>query len=151
MDANQARDLFSEAYEGDLEGERSRAFERALAEDEALKAEYEDFVETLRMVGDLGKADDGLPPPDLLHGVQERLRKRSRGRYYRDRFAQRASMSWMLSVTLAATVLLLIGAAWYVTRSLLVEPALDEPALDTRAPDTPASDEAVDRPSRPAE
>lgn len=127
MDSNEARDLFSEAYEGDLEGERIDAFEKALAEDDDLKAEYDDFVQTLEMVHDLGNADDGLPPPDLLRGVQERLRNRSKGRYYRDRFAQRASMSWMLSVMLAVTVLFLVGAAWYVTQAMLVE-TVDAPS-----------------------
>ena len=69
MDSNEARDLFSEAYEGDLDGERNEAFEQALEGDADLKAEYDDFVATLQMVHDLGKADDGLPPPDLLRGV----------------------------------------------------------------------------------
>lgn len=130
MDSNEARDLFSEAYEGDLEGERNDAFEQALEGDADLKAEYDDFVATLQMVHDLGKADDGLPPPDLLRGVQERLRNRSKGRYYRDRFAQRASMSWMLSVMLAVTVLFLVGAAWYVTQAMLVE-TVDAPSAPT--------------------
>ncbi len=136
MDSNQARDLFSEAYEGDLEGDQSDAFKAALAADDDLKAEYDDFVETLQMVGDLGKADDGLPPPDLLRGVQERLRNRSRGRYYRDRFSERASMSWMLSVMLAATVLLLVGAAWFVTQQMLVDQAPSDPPGETSGPST---------------
>lgn len=132
MDSNEARDLFSEAYEGDLEEARRADFTAALEADEELKAEYDDFVETLEMVHDLGKADDGLPPPDLLRGVQERLRNRSRGRYYRDRFAERAGINWMLSVMLAVTVLFLVGAAWYVTQAMLVEegPATTQPAED---------------------
>ena len=136
MDSNEARDLFSEAYEGDLEDERNDAFEQALEGDADLKAEYDDFVATLQMVHDLGNADDGLPPPDLLRGVQERLRNRSKGRYYRDRFAQRASMSWMLSVMLAVTVLFLVGAAWYVTQAMLVE-TVDAPSApaETQAPE----------------
>ncbi|MGE3632447.1 MAG: anti-sigma factor [Sandaracinaceae bacterium] len=137
MNPNEARDLFSEAYEGDLEQAQQAAFKEALANDEALQAEYDDFVSTLQMVHDLGKADDGLPPPDLLRGVQERLRNRSRGRYYRDRFAQRGPMNLMLSVMLAVTVLFLIAAAWYVMQSMVSieeEPATSSEPVSPSAP-----------------
>ena len=84
MGTEEARDLFSEAFEDDLDEARKKAFQDALASDEELKAEYDDFVETFQLVSRLGD-DDAVEAPDLLHGVQERLRKRSRGRYYRDR------------------------------------------------------------------
>jgi anti-sigma factor RsiW len=119
MSPEQARDLFSEAFEGDLDAERKAAFEAALADDEELKKEYDDFVDTFRMVGQLGQADDHAPP-DLLRGVQERLRQRSRGRYYRDRFSQRAGPGWLMPLILAIVCLLLLAASYYVLHAQIV-------------------------------
>ena len=119
MSSEQARDLFSEAFEGDLDEARRKAFEEALAADAELKAEYDDFVDTFRLVGRMAEAED-VRPPDLLHGVQERLRKRSRGRYYRDRFSKRAGPGWMLPLLSSIAVLVLLALAWYVMESTVV-------------------------------
>lgn len=119
MNTDEARDLFSEAFEGDLDEERQKAFTEALAADEELKAEYDDFVETFQLVSRMGEPDD-VEAPDLLHGVQERLRKRSRGRYYRDRFAKRAGPGWMLPLLTSLAVLVLLGLAWYVMQTTVV-------------------------------
>lgn len=128
MGTEEARDLFSEAFEGDLDEERQKAFQEALASDEELEAEYRDFVETFQLVSRMGEADD-VEPPDLLHGVQERLRKRSRGRYYRDRFAKRAGPGWMLPLLTSIAVLVLLALAWYVMQTTVVlEAAIEPPA-----------------------
>lgn len=124
MSADEARDLFSEAFEGDLDEPQQQAFADALAADPALKAEYDDFVETFQLVARMGHADD-REAPDLLHGVQERLRKRSRGRYYRDRFAKRAGPGWMMPLLTSLAVLVLLGLAWYVMQTAVV---LERPA-----------------------
>lgn len=119
MGTDEARDLFSEAFEGDLDEERQKAFQEALAKDEELKAEYDDFVETFQLVSRMGD-DDAVEAPDLLHGVQERLRKRSRGRYYRDRFAKRAGPGWMMPLLTSVAVLVLLALAWYVMQTTVV-------------------------------
>lgn len=140
MDSEQARDLFSEAFEGDLDDERQRAFQAALASDAELQAEYDDFVETFQIVGRM--AEDVPEPPDLLHGVQERLRKRSRGRYYRDRFAKRAGPGWMLPLLTSLAVLALLALAWYVMQTTVVleglAPAADvlQESMQDSAPDS---------------
>jgi anti-sigma factor RsiW len=119
MSSDEARELFSEAFEGELEPERRAAFDEALAGDEELKKEYEDFLDTFRLVSRIGE-EDAHPPPDLLAGVQERLRKRSRGRYYRDRFSQRAGAGWMMPLLLAIVCLLVLGVAYYVLHSQVI-------------------------------
>jgi anti-sigma factor RsiW len=112
MSSDEARDLFSEAFEGELEPPRRAAFEAALAADPELAQEFEDFVETFRAVGSLGEHAES-PTPDLLAGVQDRLRRRSGGRYYRDAFARGGGPSPALSVLLAVACLVMLGLAWY--------------------------------------
>jgi hypothetical protein len=66
----------------------------------------------------LGTEDE--PAPDLLHGVQSRLRKRSRGRFYRDRFAEQARPRSVVPVLAAILVALVVAAAWVATQSFIV-------------------------------
>lgn len=132
-----ARDLFSDALEGSLDETARRAFDEALEDDEALREEWEIFRATFQAVGsatlddeddDFDEAafdldddalaklaeedgDDVPPPPDLLRGVQARIRARSRGRYYRDRFAERSKLGWT-PLLLAAVMLVVLAAAW---------------------------------------
>jgi hypothetical protein len=128
MNAEEARELFSEAFEGELDEERKRAFEEQLEKDEALREEYRVFVETFQIVSRFGDDDDA---PKLLPKVQERLRKRSKGRFYRDRFSQQTGPSWLLPL-LAVMALLIVGAvAWYVMQSVVI--------VETTASDTPES------------
>lgn len=125
MSPIEARDLFSEAFEGDLDEERKRAFDAALAEDEGLAAEYADFVDTFRAMGRLAEPES-VNPPNLLPRIQERIRRRSGGRYYRDRFAKRAGgPGWAMPVIAAFAVLIVLGIAWFALQTtVLLE---DEP------------------------
>lgn len=123
MTGEQARELFSEAYEGDLDAERKEAFEQALGADEALRTEYEQFCDMLRATSRLA-LQDGDAEPDLLAGVQRKLRARSRGRYYRDRFSERASIRWPLPAILGALMLAVMLIAWVMLqKAVLVTPA----------------------------
>jgi len=126
MTSDDARELFSEAFEDDLDPARKAQFQAALAADPELRQEYTEFVETLQLVGRIGDTDDD-EPPDLLAGVQERLRKRSRGRYYRDRFAQRAGGGWTLPLLLGMACVLVLATAWYALQSTVV---LEEPGTE---------------------
>ncbi len=129
MSPDEARDLFSEAFEGDLEPARKEAFDAALAQDGELRHEYDEFVETFRMVSALGADEDEVP--DLLHGVQERIRKRSRGRYYRDRFSERAGLGWVLPLLLAMASVLVLASAWYALQAGIVVEAPAQPSPST--------------------
>lgn len=113
MNPGEARDLFSEAFEGDLEDERKEAFDAVLDEDEELKADYDDFVDTFQLMGRLA-SEDTVRPPNLLPRIQERIRRRSGGRYYRDRFAKRAGgPGWAMPVIAALVVLVMLGIVYY--------------------------------------
>ena len=109
MNAEQARGMFSAAWEAQLDDAQQQAFERALDRDPALAAEYAAFCATFEAVS--GSALTA-PAPDLLRGVQKRLRNASGGRFYGDRFAERAGVGrfapWLWLTALA----LLLGALW---------------------------------------
>ena len=111
---DQIRDLFSAALEGELaEAERSE-FDAALAESTDLKEEYEAFRSLFRGTAAFAsttEAETDEKEPALLRRVQERLHKRSRGRFYRDRFSRDAggrSATWLLLILIVLMVAIVI-------------------------------------------
>jgi len=117
---DEARDLFSEAFEGELDAERKTELEAMLAADAALRAEYEQFSEILRETHALSLAPPE-PAPDLLVGVQRKLRKRSRGRFYRDRFSEKMGAGAVLPVLLGVAMLVILAVAWLTLQYSVVE------------------------------
>ncbi|MFW6050630.1 MAG: anti-sigma factor family protein [Myxococcota bacterium] len=111
MTPEEARERFSEALEGELVPEEQRRFEAALARDPGLQAEYEAFTATVRSTRALGAA---RPRADLAPVVQETLRRRSRGRYYRDRFSRRTPRQTLVPLLVLGGVLALVVAAWFL-------------------------------------
>jgi hypothetical protein len=116
MTAQEARDLFSAAYDAELNAATQQAFDLALAGDPALAAEYSEFSALLRAAAEEPQVP--VRAPDLLPGVQRRLRVRSRGRYYGDRFAQRAGLGLRSPLLLAVVMLLLAALAWFALHLL---------------------------------
>jgi anti-sigma factor RsiW len=117
MSPDEARERFSQALEDELpEGERE-AFAAALARDPNLAHEYEQFTSTVRGTRALGS--EPPPPVNLVPGVQRKLRERSRGRYYRDRFSSRPPhQAWVPLVIAVGTLVALVGA-WFLYGWLL--------------------------------
>lgn len=116
MDAEQARDRFSDALEDGLDDAERAQFEQALERDPELRAEFEAFEATVRQTRSLGR---DRPRVDLVAGVHDRLHRRSRGRYYRDRFARRRPGQLAVPLVLTALTLGLILAAWWITQGSL--------------------------------
>jgi anti-sigma factor RsiW len=141
MTPDEARELFSEAYDGQLSPEQQRAFEAQLAADVELQAEYEEFRALLGQAHSLA-LDDEAPAPDLLGPIQNKLRERSGGRFYRDRFSQlggRPGRSALTPLLLAGTMLVVIAAAWLVLHYVQIDPVrVDAP------PRSPTSQQSVD-------
>jgi hypothetical protein len=106
----QARELFSAAYDGQLEPAERAQFDAALSGNAELTSQYLAFCDTLSVLqADRSEATD---TPDLLRGVQTRLRLKSGGRYYSDRFAERSGWGLRGPVALLCAVLLLLAIAW---------------------------------------
>ena len=151
MISSEARDLFSQAFEGDLDEERKRAFDEALMEDEQLDQEYAEFVETFEMVRVLA-TPESVKAPNLLPRIQERIRRRSGGKYYRDRFPRRAGQpGWMMPVIVSTAVLLVIAIVWFAFHAAMVfNDAAMRPGAET-FPDTADPDPMGPGPEAPDE
>jgi anti-sigma factor RsiW len=109
--ANEARELFSAALDGELTQEEQQHFAAALERDDGLRAEYREFIacnDALRQAAGMAPG----PVPDLLPGVQSRLRARSRGRFYADRFSERSGTGWQPTVLFALLMLALLAICW---------------------------------------
>ncbi len=105
---DEARARFDAALDGELSNEERAAFEAALAESAGLRAEYERQRALLEAARGLGRVSQ----VDLLPAVQHKLRTRSGGRFYRDRFAERRGRCAMALLALAAGVVLL-AVLWF--------------------------------------
>jgi anti-sigma factor RsiW len=129
MTSAEARERMDAALDGELSPAEQAEFERALAADASLREEYEGLSQLLAETRALG-AGPGLKSaqsPDLLSGVQRRLRERSGGKFYRDRFAEGrghkrgpANTTWMLVL---AVIVLLAVTAWLAFNAGLIAPA----------------------------
>ena len=119
MTADEARDLFADAAEGNL-GERREAFEQAIAADAELEGEYALYKQLMgatRAMGD-EEAPDATAPA-ILPAVQKKIRVRSRGRFFKDRFAESGDKN-TLTLVLTMAVLLLVAATIVVVQNLVV-------------------------------
>jgi anti-sigma factor RsiW len=108
MTTDEAYERFSAAADGELTAEDRAAFDALLRDDEKLRKEYDEYVKLIGETRQLADTD----APDLLGGVQARLRQRSRGRFYRDRFATRSGSGTLTPILLALGMLLVIAITW---------------------------------------
>src|SRR5688500_11794988 len=120
MNSDEARELFGEALEGTLGPEQKAALDAALADDPELRDEYEAYRMVVQGAAAIGAQSDEVAIPDLLIGVQTRLRRRSRGRFYRDPFAQQAGPKSALPILVAIVVALTLAATWVAVQNLIV-------------------------------
>lgn len=121
MSPDEARERFSEAADEFLDDDEQAAFDAALAADDGLRAEYEAFAVTLGGVRGLGESlrGDVELGAEILPGFQKKLRERSRGRYYRDRFSEKQGDAWPM--ILALVTILLVSLAWFALRMVTVD------------------------------
>lgn len=100
-----ARALFQRALDDDLSPDEKSALEHALASDAELARE----LSGLRQLSARGAAlASATPSVDILSSVQQKLRARSGGRFYRDRFAekqgQRGALIWIIATSLVVVL-----------------------------------------------
>jgi anti-sigma factor RsiW len=116
MSPDDARALFSPALDGELDAATHAELQAAFAADPELAAEYAAFARTLELTR--RAADQPRPTPNLLPRVQRRLRAQSRGRFYADRFAERAGGGMLQPVLLASALFTVLGLLWLVLHML---------------------------------
>lgn len=114
MTRDEARELFGEHIEGELEAERRAELEALLAMDAELKGEYDELAAVLRETHALAKEGDAPPADVFLDAVQTKLRVRSRGRFYRDRFATKSGAALWVPVVVAIVMLAIVVIAGWV-------------------------------------
>jgi hypothetical protein len=102
MTQDEARDLFSDHYDGTLDPLTRARFEAVLDKDSELRAEYEAFSAVV------AASHDEEPEIDLLEGVQQKLRVRSNGRFYGTRFSEGRG-AHVLSAIVSVLTLVTIG------------------------------------------
>lgn len=120
MTPDEARDRMSDAFEGELSEEDRLAFEALLASDAELRAEWAAFKSMMHETRAIGL--DVAPPIHLLGGVQQRLRARSRGRFYRDRFSTMRRGEMVLPVVLGVVTIVLFLIAYAAMRYVEITP-----------------------------
>lgn len=107
MSPDQARDLFSDAYEKALAADAQRAFDAALEANAALAAEYAAFCRMLELMRHRPR-----PTPNLLPGVKRRLKQRGRS-------ALRNKLYGVQPIAIGALMLVLLGVAWLALHLLM--------------------------------
>lgn len=111
----QARALFQRALDQELTPRQERALEQALMRDATLDAELSALR---RVMNETAKLSHNVPSVDLLSSVQHKLRARSGGRFYRDRFAERRGRGALLPWAIAASILVvLLTVLWFTFAS----------------------------------
>jgi len=113
--SEQARARFDEVLDGELSDSERARFDAALAADPELSAEFERLRAVLVATKQLGTEPVAV---DLLSGVQHKLRARSGGRFYRDRFAERRAKQPGLALLIALSALFVLGVLfWFAERA----------------------------------
>lgn len=128
---DEVRERFSAYREGELSSEETATVRARLAEDAAMRTEYERFEKLLGALGGVGerglgstaggagaKGGAGEGKVDLLAGIQGKLHKRSKGRFYKSRFSRTAGV-FPLEV-IAFVVLLVLVIAFVAMRVVTV-------------------------------
>lgn len=110
MSPDEARELFSDAYEEALAGDAKAAFERALDADIALADEYAAFCRALELM----RTRPQPQPPNLLPSIQRRLKMQKRGAALQKRFG----LGGIHPVALGVLMLALAGLGWLALQLL---------------------------------
>lgn len=126
MTDDDVRDRFSDAIEGELKGDDKVAFDAALEKSEELREEYESFRAMMRGTAKIAattEAEVDEKAPEVLAAVQARINKRSRGRFYRDRFSREASPRSSTTLIAILVILSLAAAALALQNLVVIEDA----------------------------
>jgi anti-sigma factor RsiW len=111
MDHQAAQELFSDYLEGELSPQEQQELSAHLQECESCRAELEDLRKTMSSLSGLMT----LPPPEgFVSKVQQKIRKRSRGRFFTpERLLMRVPFEWIsfiiIMLMLAMYMIMMLG------------------------------------------
>ena len=113
MNLNKARDFYSDHYEGKLEAGLRQAFERAMAADPHIEADYREFCAAMEQLNDFGKAEVEIPF-DLHETLSAKLDKHI---YDTKQVTNRPGIfSWRLPLYGAVAATALVGTFFAINR-----------------------------------
>lgn len=112
MTSDEARGLFDAALDGELPSAQQTEFDQALAEDRELQREYHALRAVVQGAAALQQS---TPSVDLLGSVQLKLRARSGGRFYRDRFSEQQGRGALLVWALGGSLLLVVAVVVWLS------------------------------------
>lgn len=105
MDHQSARELFSDYLDGELSGEQGSELEAHLRTCADCQRELDALKQTL---GSLGQLAPVTPPPEFVRKVQQRIRRRSRGRFFAEESVlSRIPFEWI------SFVIIILMLVWY--------------------------------------
>jgi anti-sigma factor RsiW len=111
LSPERARALFQRALDEELSPTQLAAFERTLAARPELAEELAALRRVMRATAELANS---APSVDLLASVQNKLRSRSGGRFYRDRFAERRGIAALLPWAVGGSILVVLATVlWF--------------------------------------
>ncbi len=113
MNINKARDFFSAYYEGELGGGIKEAFERSLTTDPALKSEYEEFVQIMKML------EEPIPEVPAPHDLHEKIMTRLDHQTWEAKQSSKAGLfsSWRLAFFGGLAAFAIIGGALSINQN----------------------------------
>ena len=116
MSADDARDLFGDAIDETLSPDAKAAFESVLAANAELNDEYESYRAVVQGIGAavphvaVDENDTrGVRAPDLARKVTDRIRARSKGRYFRDPRVSSSQRNQIMLISILTIFIVLIG------------------------------------------
>jgi anti-sigma factor RsiW len=93
MDHQSAKELFSQFLDGELPSDQVKELEAHLEQCDTCRAELEALKKTLSSLAGLAPVP---PPQDFGRKVQQRIKRRSRGRFFPDEhWIQRVPWEWI--------------------------------------------------------
>ena len=121
MDHQSAIELFDDYLDGELSEALSRKLEQHLDGCESCQKELEELEQTLDIMGSLSKVE---PPSEFVGKVQQRINKRSRGRFFggQEKLLRRIPFEW---VSFVIIVIMLVMYLMTVAQQPRIKPSPD--------------------------
>ncbi|MBW2277934.1 MAG: zf-HC2 domain-containing protein [Deltaproteobacteria bacterium] len=126
MDHDRAKELFTQYHEGDLSDEELAQLERHFDDCDECREEWETYRKTIDGVSGLLQMG---APDDFTHSVEQKIKKRSRGRFFGDQ------RSFSMQFAVVSFILILLFILAYLVTDIFIVGESQETSEQTSAPE----------------